>query len=443
MALNAVAAIRTLLAKVSLIFNLLVASTKSSMKVEVGGKIILYSCSDANRGMSAADGNFSPLLSPIQEYYAGLSYDAVNLSYPLSYYDASSVRGGAIIINRPYILIWLTEVIERAFRGKKEAAQKKSQRRFHLFRGLLTKLRPQLIFATQATPEFCAAAHDLSIAVVEPMHGMNLSPSDRILQATICGIDANSLPDAYLAFDDRTHHTLIELIGERRIAVYRMPHPWHVECQNPDSPLSGIHNSSILHDSCERIKILVSLQWGYSGERDSLSNIIPNGVLHPSMEQAIADNPDILWLLRLHPVQLRARGYEAHRQLVKTLSEKYINVKWQDATALPLPTILTHVDGHITMSSGTCGEAAIFGVPSLLLCPTLKKGGAHDGWFSELIADRIAELGDLDAGHINSWLQQLSNIRDKCKRKNWEEDRRNFASVLDEVVRVHSKSWPI
>lgn len=439
MALNIAAAAKKFSAKISLFFGVLIASTKSGMKVQSSGKVVLYSCSDANRGMSVIDGHFSPLLSPIQEHYARLDYDAVNLSYPLSYYDSSAIRGGAIIINRPYIVIWLIEIVERALLGRKIAAKKKSQRRFHLFRGLLTKIRPKLIFATQAAPEFCTAAHDLGIAVIEPMHGMNLSSSDRILQATIRGIDTNALPDAYLAFDDRTRDTLIELIGERGIAVYRMPHPWHVECQNPDSILSGARNSSILNDADKRIKILVSLQWGYAGERKSLSNIIPNGVLHPSVEQAIADNPRVLWLLRLHPVQLRGRGYEPHRQVIQSLSEKYDNVDWEDATVLPLPTILANVQGHITMSSGTCGEAAIFGVPSLLLCPTLKEGGAHGGWFSELVVDGVAEIGELSADHINGWLSRLPGRHDWNKPKNWEEERRKFSSALDEILRAHVK----
>jgi len=47
------------------------------------------------------------------------------------------------------------------------------------------------------------------------------------------------------------------------------------------------------------------------------------------------------------------------------------------------------------MTSGTTGEAAIFGVPSLLLCPTLKPGGPHSGWFSELAEDGLVEAIEL------------------------------------------------
>lgn len=439
MALKAVTVAKKFSAGWRLVASLLIAATKSGPTVKSSEQSILFSCSDANRGMSAKDGLFSPLLSPIQEHYVRRGYETVNFSYPLSYYNSSAVRGGAIVINRPYILIWLFERIEKIFFGRDIAVKRKSERRVRLFKRLLVELKSSLVFATQATPEFCTAAHALGIAVIEPMHGMNLSPTDKILRATICGIDAGALPDAYLAFDDRTRDTLIELIEDRKIAVYRMPHPWHIECQDPQSTLSGAGHSPSLHDRGKKMKILISLQWGYSGERDSLSNIIPNGVLHPSIEQAIIANPDVSFLLRLHPVQLRGRDYETHRQYVQSLAQRFENVEWQDATTLPLPTILANIQGHITMSSGTCGEAAIFGVPSLLLCPTLKQGGAHGGWFSELIDDGMAELGVLDAAYINAWLGRIKGGSHTNKRKDWQEERRQFLVTLDQIIEIHAK----
>lgn len=91
------------------------------------------------------------------------------------------------------------------------------------------------------------------------------------------------------------------------------------------------------------------------------------------------------------------------------------------------------------MSSGTCGEAAIFGVPSLLLCPTLKKGGAHSGWFSELIDEGMAELGELDVGYVNAWLGRVKNSARTSKRKDWQEERRQFLEALDRIIEIHAK----
>lgn len=417
--------------------SVLIAASRSGKSAEFDKKCILYSGSDANRGHYGPDGYFSPILDPIQEHYKRQSYKAINLSFPLSYYHSSEVRGGAILLNRRAIVIILIELVEKLVLGKSIAAQRKSRRRVLLLKNMLSILKPNLIFAFQATQELCNAAHELDIAVVEPMHGMNLSPKDEIFRNTIFGIASKALPDAYLAYDDRTQATLTELIGDREIAVFRMPHPWHVECQNTDSLLFDGKRSSILFSSAKPIKILVALQWGYGGERDSLSNIIPNGILHPSVEQAIIENPDVLWLLRMHPVQIKARGYKSHRDYVQSLSERHPNVEWQDATALPLPTLLANVQGHITMTSGTAGEAAIFGVPSLLLCPTLKPGGAHCGWFAELIDSELAEFGELESEYITNWILRLSTTKPMLRRRDWKVERQDFAVTLNKVLETY------
>lgn len=429
--------INGILAKLAVVGEVFVAVSRSSQKVEIGTRCILYSASDANRGYQGPDGFFSPILEPIQEYYKTKSYKTINLSYPLSYYHSNEVRGGAVLLNRQAIVILLIEFVEKWFLGKSLALQKKSNRRYLLLRNILSSIRPKLICAFQATPELCKAAHELNIAVVEPMHGMNLSPDDKIFQNSVIGIDIKALPDAYLAYDDRTYATLCEFLGGRKNAVFRMPHPWHVECQNTKSHIINVMRSSVVFSTAMATKIVVTLQWGYAGERDSLSNIIPNGIMHPSIEQAIVENPNVLWLLRMHPVQLRARGYKAHRNYVKALSKTHSNVEWQDATTLPLPTILANVQGHITMSSGTTGEAAIFGVPSLLLCPTLKPGEVHDGWFSELAEDGLVEFGELKSECINNWISRLSTVQNNSHRIDWKEERKIFSMVLDKVLETY------
>ena len=89
------------------------------------------------------------------------------------------------------------------------------------------------------------------------------------------------------------------------------------------------------------------------------------------------------------------------------------------------------------MTSGSTGEAAIFGVPSLLLCPTLKPGGAHSGWFSELAEDGIVEFGQLDPDYINKWISRLFTARSKPHQIDWKEERRKFATTLDRIIETY------
>lgn len=424
----------------SVLIDLINAYSRLGKNPEFVDKCILFSASDGNRGHHGVDGYFSPIFAPIQSYCESYSFKSINLSYPLSHYHSREVSGGAILLNRQAISILFIELIEKVMLGKNIAAQRKKKRRVQLLKNMLSFLKPSLIFAFQATQELCTAAHELGISVVEPMHGMNLSPSDEIFKSTIYGLESNVLPDAYLAYDDRTLSTLRDLIGDRDISVFRMPHPWHVECQNPESIYFNGKLLSSLTSASNTVKILVSLQWGYAGERDSLSNIIPNGVMHPSIVEAIITNPHVLWLLRLHPVQLRTRGYKSHIEYVRLLSEKYQNVKWEEPTSLPLPAILSNIQGHITMTSGTAGEAAIFGVPSLLLCPTLRIGGALQGWFSELVEGEYAEYGVLDAKCISDWISKLSSTQSKLHRNEVSLSRREFELCMDSLIKKYQKN---
>lgn len=424
--------------KLNVVVSVVIAATRRSARVVPSGKCILYSASDANRGLRGDEGYFSPILDPIQDYYHKNSYEVVNLSYPLSYYDSQDVKGGALLLNRAAIWIFIVSLAEQLALGKTAAAMRKSARRVLLLKKLIGAFEPKLIIAFQATPELCQAAHELKISVVEPMHGMNLSPDDAIFRSTIVGIKSHSLPDAYLAYDDRTVETLRELLGKQEIGVFRVPHPAHITAHEiGKNSLAGGNFLGNLPKS-NSIRILVTLQWGYDGERESLSNIIPNGVLHPAVERAIVENQNVIWFLRLHPVQMRSRSYGKHRQYVRTLSERYANVEWENATSLPLATLLANVQGHITMTSGSAGEAAIFGVPSLLLCPTLKPDGAHSGWFSELAHDGMIEFGELESQYVLEWISRIAVPVNEASRKNWEIEKEKLNRALDSILEQYA-----
>ncbi len=410
-------------------FSALVAATRSGAKVTRNQGCILYSASDGNRGQRGVDGFYSPILDPIQAYYHGRSCEAVNLSYPLSCYDGREIKSDAILLNRPALWIIVLWAIERLTLGKKRAARRKSDRRIALLRRMIEVLQPKFIIAFQATAELCQAAHGLNIAVIEPMHGMQLSLNDQIFRATIVGVERNALPDAYLVYDDRTAETIRILVGNQNIEIVRLPHPAHIAAHQTTGTLKSTTASS----KPDVVKILVTMQWGYDGERASLANIIPNGILHPSLEQAIADNPDVMWCLRMHPVQLRYRRYRRHRGYVEALARRFPNVEWKSATERSLADMLAIVHGHITMTSGSVGEAAIFGVPSLLLCPTLKPQGAHSGWFVELTDGGLVEFGDLDSSYISNWVQGIA-VRNPTKRKNWKIEEQKFFLALDQVL---------
>ena len=160
-------------------------------------------------------------------------------------------------------------------------------------------------------------------------------------------------------------------------------------------------------------RILVTLAWGYDGEVPGNSGILPNGVIPEELVKAIRETRrQVFWLLRLHPVQLRNKFlYRRHIRLVNALVEKNSNTESDISSNCELRTILSHCNGHITMSSNTSYEATYMGVPTLLLCPTLDSGQVNENLFADLREEGFADL------KINAGAREIVDWCLKSNRK--------------------------
>jgi hypothetical protein len=268
-----------------------------------------------------------------------------------------------------------------------------------MYRRLLRRLQPEAVIAIQPPLAMSRAAREQGIPVVEAMHGSNISLHDRIFRDHMSHPDA-LLPNTILAFDDVTFATYRTWCAGRDIAVVRAEEPWLHACRR--MPIAAAASPR----GTDRRVVVLTLQWGYDGERDALAGIVPNGVLHPAVERAIAlgEQRGITFWLRLHPIQLNAPGYGHHRRHVRRLARRHAHVEVEAASARPLPLLLAQATAHLTMSSSAVGEAAAAQVPSLLLCPTLRPGGAHHGFFRELEGSGLVTFGELDAQAIVDWI---------------------------------------
>ena len=84
------------------------------------------------------------------------------------------------------------------------------------------------------------------------------------------------------------------------------------------------------------------------------------------------------------------------------------------------------------MISGACGEAALMGVPSLMLCPTLKSGGAYEGNFSELPPELVT-YGELVAEEIKAWVVVQAE-RGAPQMGHAMDDQQRFEKQLDKLL---------
>jgi hypothetical protein len=382
---------------------------------------ILYSCHDVDRSVIEDGKRFSPLLEGISRLYGELGYGAMNLTHPFASIAGRRIKGDSITLNYRTLMHRL-----RARLGKGERARIALEAGY--YSGLLERISPTLVMSIQPPYGLCVAARELGIPIVEALHGTSYVYGDPFFAPHMAKPD-RWLPEFLLSFDDITQATMETYCAGRDIVPLRVNDPWRAAVRLRGA---AAQKGDALEKNAGR-RVLVSLQWGYDNERDTLSNIIPNGIIHPALEAAFA-MPEVEFLVRAHPIQVNRPGYRHHRRYVAALSERFPNVEWEWATTQPLPLVLDQVDAHITMSSSTVGEAALADVPSLALCPTLQEGGSNFGLFRDW-GDMIT-FGILDTGMIEDWISSIP-LREHHIRADPEVEQREqlafFSELLDRV----------
>lgn len=388
---------------------------------------VLFSCYDVDRGMKDEQGlRFSPLLEGLAQLLAPLRLDAMHLTHPWAVFAGHQVRGGALTLNRRFMRLRLRAKLPGGDPLALETAA---------YAALLDRLSPERIFSIQPPLALCIAARRAGIVLTELMHGTHISIDDRIFCAHMARPE-DHLPQEILSFDDVTDATVRQLTQGRSIRTLRATAPWLLACRRRQSAAPALPGRR------ER-RVLVTLQWGYDGEREALSGIVPDGVLHPALEDAIAGGRarGLHFLLRMHPIQVNAPGYAHHRRRIEKLAARHPHVEYTLATAWPLPLLLDEVSAHVTMSSSSVGDAAAAGVKSLALCPTLQAGRANHGLFRELEASGQLRFGRLAADDILDWLDTttLPPPRDpRCDSEAFKREAAFYAGLLGAPAAITS-----
>lgn len=367
--------------------------------VRPAGRLVLFSCHDADRSMNVDGRRFSPLLEGIRHLFAELGCVAINLSHPQAVFRSSEVRDDTITLNYRSLGIRLRALGHRLVR-RGNSLPSGLELETRMYEALLRDLDPELIISIQPPYALCRAARQMGILVVEAMHGTNYSLVDEKYFGAHMKSPDDWLPHVLVSFDEVSHATMISRCEGRDIAAMLTVNPWlhYLRFKRSDPAAPPPHQDHLK-------QVLVTLQWGYDGEREELREIIPNGILHPALEQVIAQSTDrFRFLIRLHPIQMNKPGYRRHRRYIESLAKRHKNLEWRESTFKPLPLLLDEASAHITMSSSSVGEAADANVPSLLLCPSLQPGGPFFGIFRELERSGKVTFGEPEPAAIVAWL---------------------------------------
>jgi len=264
----------------------------------------------------------------------------------------------------------------------------------YCYQEMIQVLRPAMILAVDPSPELCRTARDRGVKIANIAHGFGY-PSDCKVHGRLARarIRQRAEPHFFIAFDRVTQKT--RKMGDKgkdtRTLLSRRCHfP-----PRPSTRLGGIRQR-------RKKTVLVAMQWGYDGMVPELANILPDGIMASALQKVIRTCPDVTWLIKWHPVQLRDPDlYRRVRNYIKTNLSIPSN-QVVDIDLDPIQDALAMSDLLITMCSMAVYEAAAQGVPSLALCPSLKKGGMFEKLFRDLKKEGILKKTRMRATDIRA-----------------------------------------
>lgn len=377
---------------------------------------VLLCCHDVDRGINLNGKAFSPLIDSIHDELTRSGWICAQFAHPFSYLIGDKAWGEPTSMNRKMLrnrsLIYIYRLMEKTgIKLESKLVKWLLSLEEELYEELFNRAECQAVISIGSPATMCKVANRKNIILVELLHGIGYTSIPWGWDQR----DPMSLPKGIFSLDNISTQTFSTL-KDKGVDIIQIPHPWYKRFIDPElEKLLDLQEEWrariewLIQD--KRKKVLLSLQWGYDNEFEQFRGILSNGVIHETLLQAIESTQNtVIWLIRLHPVQIRKFRYNHHRKFIRDLCKRFSNCEWQFTSSLPLPILLRQCDSHVTMSSMTAYDAAFFGVPSLLLCPTLKEGGFYSGMFQDLKAMRYATLGSLNVHDIVGWIESTGRI---------------------------------
>jgi hypothetical protein len=174
--------------------------------------------------------------------------------------------------------------------------------------------------------------------------------------------------------------------------------PWHLRFISPIQSDNLVQDAIKLVDYLDRYPvILVTLQWGLKKSSENHAIGMPMALLNYIKK----NNKDIIWWLRIHPVQFQGKERKAILRKLSTEFAGYSNVLWMKPSEFPIPILLKGVNLHITIHSATTIEAAWFGIKTALLHPSPYL--MHE-YFKEQLESKMAQIVSASETDIKHWV---------------------------------------
>lgn len=315
---------------------------------------------------------YSHILDTISWYLINSKYkfEIQSVSLPFSKIGHNKSYGSPKTLNRA---MFLAKCRARLLGRLSICTIKSKNSELDLWLAILKVSTPRVVIAIQPPAALCNACRSIGVDIFDYQHGVineaNLAYGSRY----VANVVSADLPTGYFCWDEDSADVIRNWAHNKGISVFVQGNPWMSRFIYPESTdllvaneLSNIENAiaRLKESKRNRKLILVTLQ-------PSLDLFFPsrfpkNKFISDSLLEVIESSQDVLWLIRLHPIQMKDITIMKH--IIQFFS-KYDNVEITHSSAAALPALLYHVHGHITWSSSVVMEASCMGLHSFIMDP--------------------------------------------------------------------------
>jgi hypothetical protein len=386
------------------ILNIKAIMVKDGMSMLQQADVLLI-CHDVDRGINFRGKAYSPLIDSVREDLENRGLRCQVVAHPWSCLVGSRAWGSPIAMNRSYLWARFISNI-----SKKISLQPKNTGfLFRFYVGMIKKSAARLVITIGAPESLCNATRSLGVCHAELLHGIGYT----FVEWGWDNRQSSDLPTLVLSLDSISTNTF-RVLEPKGVEVLQIPHPFlkrFIAKKFINELPQEWRPPTIKSTEDYKKVILVALQWGYDGELPEYKNILENKLFPDVLVDIIKETKnDIFWRFRFHPVQLRTKKYKKQIQYVDRLCRESSNCDWEWSSSAPMPTVLSQCQGAISMSSMSVYDAAYMGVPSLLLCPTLRQGGVANDWFVDLVNTGYVTKGAMIKNEIHQWILSTNKM---------------------------------
>lgn len=257
--------------------------------------------------------------------------------------------------------------------------------------------RPSVIVSIPVSHHLRSTANSYGITTIEPFHGFGISPTDYMWSVS-SHISTGNMVTIY---DDQTFATF---------AANSYKYYEAIRCRHPYLDLISHYPDKTQPNKSSHSKptVLVTLQFGYDGTKHQFSNILDNGIMYDFLVSTIQNSPQYHWVIKPHPVQMASPILS--QKLFTFLNSHFShcpNVSFRHTFKHDPMHYLRQSFVHITMMSSTITEAALIGLPSIGLCPTLQTGGIMENAFQIARVNSLLILPQHSEEELTKHISQL------------------------------------